>query len=58
VAALARSEGISSTDAASSVEEALKILSSRHFDQPPRVLIAGSLYLAAAVLVANGSQIE
>jgi dihydrofolate synthase/folylpolyglutamate synthase len=58
VAALAKSEGISSTDAAGSVEEALKILSSRHFDQPPRVLIAGSLYLAAAVLVANGSQIE
>jgi dihydrofolate synthase/folylpolyglutamate synthase len=58
VAALARAEGVASTAAAHSVEEALHILASRRFDQPPRILIAGSLYLAAAVLSANGSQIE
>jgi dihydrofolate synthase/folylpolyglutamate synthase len=58
VAALARAEGIPSTAAADSVEEALQILASRRFEEPPRVLIAGSLYLAAAVLSANGSQIE
>ncbi|PPD42900.1 MAG: bifunctional folylpolyglutamate synthase/dihydrofolate synthase [Methylocystis sp.] len=58
VAALARAEGIPSTAAAANVEAALSILSERSFDQPPRILIAGSLYLAAAVLAANGSQIE
>lgn len=58
VAAMAKAEGIPSTAAAQSVEEALKILAARRFDQPPRVLIAGSLYLAATVLAANGSQIE
>jgi dihydrofolate synthase/folylpolyglutamate synthase len=57
VAALARSEGISAA-AAANVEEALKILSTRSFDRAPRILIAGSLYLAAAVLAANGSRIE
>ena len=58
VAALAKAEGIPSTAAAENVEEALKILSTRSFDAPPRILIAGSLYLAAAVLAANGSMIE
>jgi dihydrofolate synthase/folylpolyglutamate synthase len=58
VAAMARAEGIPAAAAAPNVEEALRILASRRFDQPPRVLIAGSLYLAAAVLAANGSQIE
>ncbi|MCC3246875.1 bifunctional folylpolyglutamate synthase/dihydrofolate synthase [Methylocystis sp. WRRC1] len=58
VAALAKAEGIPSAAAANSVEEALSILRMRSFDQPPRVLIAGSLYLAATVLGANGSQIE
>ncbi len=58
VAALAKAEGIPSTAAAGNVEEALKLLSARSFDRPPRILIAGSLYLAAAVLSANGSQIE
>ncbi|MBL1256822.1 folylpolyglutamate synthase/dihydrofolate synthase family protein [Methylocystis sp. Sn-Cys] len=58
VAALARAEGIPVAAHANNAEEALQILASHSFDQPPRVLIAGSLYLAAAVLSANGSQIE
>jgi dihydrofolate synthase/folylpolyglutamate synthase len=58
VAAMAKAEGVPSTAAADSVEEALAILRTRRFDQPPRVLIAGSLYLAATVLSANGSRIE
>ncbi|MGD9545571.1 MAG: folylpolyglutamate synthase/dihydrofolate synthase family protein [Methylocystis sp.] len=57
VAALAKAEGISGA-AAGGVEEALTLLSTRSFDAPPRVLIAGSLYLAASVLAANGSVVE
>ena len=45
-------------DAAESVEHALTLLAARHFDQPPRILIAGSLFLAAHVLAANGSRID
>jgi dihydrofolate synthase/folylpolyglutamate synthase len=58
VAALARAEGIPAAAAANNAEEALRILAATPFDQPPRILIAGSLYLAAAVLAANGSVIE
>ncbi|MBM3563606.1 MAG: bifunctional folylpolyglutamate synthase/dihydrofolate synthase [Alphaproteobacteria bacterium] len=57
VASLARAEGIPGT-AAGGVEEALALLATRRFDAPPRVLIAGSLYLAASVLAANGSLVE
>ena len=57
VAALARAEGIPAA-AAAGAEEALALLSTRSFDAPPRVLIAGSLYLAASVLAANGSVVE
>ncbi|MGJ0452756.1 MAG: bifunctional folylpolyglutamate synthase/dihydrofolate synthase [Methylocystis sp.] len=57
VASLARAEGMPGA-AAGGVEEALAILSMRRFDAPPRVLIAGSLYLAASVLAANGSVVE
>ena len=57
VAAIAKAEGMPAA-AAGNVEEALAILRERDFDEPPRVLIAGSLYLAAAVLAANGSIIE
>lgn len=57
VARLARAEGIASAAAAQNVEEALQILRVESFAQPPRVLIAGSLYLAASVLSANGSHI-
>lgn len=58
VAAMARAEGIASAAGADNVEAALDIIRTRSFDQPPRVLIAGSLYLAATVLGANGSQID
>jgi dihydrofolate synthase/folylpolyglutamate synthase len=58
VAAMARAEGIPSAAAAGNVEEALSLLAARGFEQPPRVLIAGSLYLAAAVLAGNGSRID
>ena len=57
VASLARAEGMPGA-AAGGVEEALALLSTRRFDAPPRVLIAGSLYLAASVLAANGSVVE
>jgi len=57
VAAAARAAGMPAA-AAANVEEALALIRSRAWDQAPRVLIAGSLYLAAAVLAANGSQIE
>ncbi|MEF3365266.1 folylpolyglutamate synthase/dihydrofolate synthase family protein [Methylocystis sp. 9N] len=57
VATLARAEGIPAA-AASNPEEALKIIATRRFDAPPRILIAGSLYLAASVLAANGSLVE
>jgi dihydrofolate synthase/folylpolyglutamate synthase len=57
VARLARAEGITTAAAAHNVEEALQILRGESFAQPPRVLIAGSLYLAASVLSANGSHI-
>ena len=33
----------------------MKTLSGREWPQPPRVLIAGSLYLAGEVLVENGN---
>ena len=49
---------VPATDAAESVEHALTLLAARHFDQPPRILIAGSLFLAAHVLAANGSRID
>lgn len=58
VARLARAEGIALAAAARNVEEALQMLGEEEFRQPPRVLIAGSLYLAASVLSANGSSID
>jgi dihydrofolate synthase/folylpolyglutamate synthase len=57
VAAIARAEGMTAAGAAN-VEDALALLCARAFDRAPRVLIAGSLYLAAAALAANGSRIE
>jgi len=57
VAAVARAEGIPA-EAAPGVEDALAIARSRAWPRPPRVLIAGSLYLAATVLAANGSRVE
>lgn len=58
VAQTARAEGVPLADAATDIEGALNIIRAQTFVQPPRVLIAGSLYLAAAVLAANGSLIE
>ena len=54
VAATARAEGIAAVSAAS-VETALRFLRARAWPTPPRILIAGSLYLAGDVLAANGT---
>jgi len=40
---------------AASVEAALRTLSGLAYEIPPRILIAGSLYLAGHVLAANGT---
>ncbi|MCJ2082713.1 bifunctional folylpolyglutamate synthase/dihydrofolate synthase [Methylobacterium sp. J-090] len=40
---------------ASGIEAALEGLCATVFDRPPRILICGSLYLAGAVLTANGT---
>ncbi|MBI1869293.1 MAG: bifunctional folylpolyglutamate synthase/dihydrofolate synthase [Methylocystis sp.] len=57
IAAAARAEGMRAA-AAASVEAAFALVASRRWENPPRILIAGSLYLAASVLALNGSQIE
>jgi dihydrofolate synthase/folylpolyglutamate synthase len=57
VAAASRVQGMAA-QAAASVEEALALIRAAKFPQPPRILIAGSLYLAASVLALNGSRIE
>jgi dihydrofolate synthase/folylpolyglutamate synthase len=54
IAAIAGSVGLSAS-AADSVAAALRNLSGREWPQPPRILIAGSLYLAGAVLEENGN---
>ncbi|MFD0936475.1 bifunctional folylpolyglutamate synthase/dihydrofolate synthase, partial [Methylobacterium trifolii] len=38
-----------------SIEAALSAVSDIAFEKPPRILICGSLYLAGAVLTANGT---
>jgi dihydrofolate synthase/folylpolyglutamate synthase len=57
VAEAARGEGMYAS-CAESVEAALTLVGGRPFDIPPRILIAGSLYLAAGALALNGTQIE
>jgi len=52
VAAIAQSVGLEAA-ACDSVASALKFLAARDWPTPPRILIAGSLYLAGAVLEAN-----
>jgi dihydrofolate synthase/folylpolyglutamate synthase len=52
VAAIARAQGLPAT-AASSVSSALEALAARTWPIAPRVLIAGSLYLAGDVLREN-----
>lgn len=57
VAAIAEAEGMSAS-IAGGVAEALQMIAQREWPVPPRILIAGSLYLAGEVLRANGNQIE
>jgi len=57
VAAAARAQGVPAR-AAGSIEQALELVRATSFPRPPRILIAGSLYLAASVLTLNGSRIE
>jgi dihydrofolate synthase / folylpolyglutamate synthase len=54
VAAFAQSVGLNAA-ACQSVESALRFLTAREWSIPPRILIAGSLYLAGVVLEANGT---
>ena len=44
-----------SADCARSVAEALALIAAQTWDRPPRILIAGSLYLAGQVLEQNGA---
>jgi dihydrofolate synthase/folylpolyglutamate synthase len=57
VAKIAAGVGIDAA-ASADVEAALRFLAARTWTTPPRVLIAGSLYLAGAVLAANGGAPE
>ena len=54
VAAIARTVGIPA-DGAASVEDALVAIGTLELEAAPRILITGSLYLAGAVLAANGT---
>ncbi|RVU15286.1 bifunctional folylpolyglutamate synthase/dihydrofolate synthase [Methylobacterium oryzihabitans] len=54
VAAIATGIGLRA-ETAPSIEAALAGLGDRKWERPPRVLICGSLYLAGAVLTANGT---
>ena len=54
LAALARGLGLNAATAGS-VAETLRFLAARDWVKPPRILIAGSLYLAGEVLKADGS---
>jgi dihydrofolate synthase / folylpolyglutamate synthase len=54
IAALANAAGLPAV-ACESVESALRFLTARKWAVPPRVLIAGSLYLAGEVLRLNGT---
>jgi dihydrofolate synthase / folylpolyglutamate synthase len=53
VATIAREAGLNAA-ACDSVASALRFLAARAWAKPPRILIAGSLYLAGAVLEENG----
>ena len=57
IAAAAQAMGVSARPA-HSLERAVEMLASTAFERAPRVLIAGSLYLAASALALNGSRIE
>ena len=53
VAAIAGAQGLSA-QAAESVEAAFALIRGRAWERPPRILVAGSLHLAGAVLATNG----
>jgi len=55
VAAQARTLGFRAESCAG-VETALRALAAEDWPQPPRIIIAGSLYLAGEVLRANGTE--
>ncbi len=57
VAAAANANGLRAA-ACESVKSALSFLSARDWPSPPRILIAGSLYLAGEVLALNGTPPE
>jgi dihydrofolate synthase / folylpolyglutamate synthase len=57
VAAIARVVGLDAA-ACASVEAALRFLAARDWPIPPRILIAGSLYLAGSVLEENGTAVD
>jgi dihydrofolate synthase/folylpolyglutamate synthase len=54
IAALARAANIPST-CTDSAQSALQALAARNWPVAPRILICGSLYLAGAILAANGT---
>ena len=54
IAAAAKEAGLAA-EPVKSVEEALSRVGALRLETPPRVLITGSLYLAGAVLAANGT---
>jgi dihydrofolate synthase/folylpolyglutamate synthase len=57
VAAAANANGLRAA-ACESVKSALLFLAAREWRAPPRILIAGSLYLAGEVLALNGTPPE
>lgn len=57
IAEAARAEGMGAS-CADSVEAALSRIAALKWEVAPRILIAGSLYLAAAALALNGTRIE
>jgi dihydrofolate synthase/folylpolyglutamate synthase len=57
VAKTARSDGMNAS-CAQSVEAALGLVAARSWEVSPRILIAGSLYLAAEALALNGTRVE
>ena len=54
LATAARALGLNAATAGT-VAETLRFLAARDWAKPPRILIAGSLYLAGAVLKADGT---
>lgn len=53
VASIAQAQGLEA-EAATGLADAFARISQRAWETPPRILVAGSLYLAGEVLAANG----